>query len=267
MELTATSHEAELQNEPKIEHIGWDDLDKRKFYTIGPMIMLGVRLLIFPPMLIKTRLQFQKHTSLYTGTYDAFKKIFKYEGIRGFYKGFATNTVTLLSGQMYITTFEVVRAKAPVANETYKSLMAGGFASLSGQALTVPIDIVSQKQMMDGLKLSKGNQSVELKSAYTVARNIYRKSGVRGFYRGYIASIMTYTPSSGIWWSSYYYFTQLYGKARPEGVPNIVIQGLSGPSASIVAAILTNPADTIRTRMQVSLLFRKLVPCNKATHT
>lgn len=246
------AQQEEIVHQENIKHISWDDLDKRKYYTIGPTIMLGVRILVYPPMLIKTRIQVQKHKSSYNGTLDAFRKIYKYEGVRGFYKGFGTSTLSMFSGQIYITTFEVIREKAPTS-EAYKSLIAGTIASLAGQTLTVPIDIISQKQMMYGQEVSKDKSKPKIASAYAVGQNIYRKYGLRGFYKGYVASILTYTPNSGIWWAAYYKFTQFYGNLRPEGTPDLVVQGLSGPSAAMVASWLTNPNDIVRTRLQVSM--------------
>lgn len=246
-----SSNVDKLKENEGIKHIGWDDLDKRKYYFFGPLSMVAVRLIIFPPMLIKTRLQVQKQTTLYNGTYDAFKKIFKHEGIRGYYKGFAAYNLTVISGQIYITTYELVRANLPMLTPGGKSLVAGLCASLAGLTITVPVDIVTQKQMIAGQQVGKKNSYV-FHSAPSVASKIYKKTGLRGFYKGYLASILTYTPSSGIWWAAYYDFGQLYGKYRPEGVPDIVIQAMSGMSASSVAALVSNPVDTIRTRQQVS---------------
>ena len=42
--------------------------------------------------------------------------------------------------------------------------------------------------------------------AAAVARDIYQTDGVRGFYRGYIASLFTYVPSSALWWSFYHLY-------------------------------------------------------------
>ena len=36
-----------------------------------------------------------------------------------------------------------------------------------------------------------------------VARKIFKSDGIRGFYRGFGLSIMTYSPSSAVWWASY----------------------------------------------------------------
>ena len=235
-----------------VRHIEWEELDKRKYYVVGPIMMVGVRLIIFPPILIKTRLQVQQHNSHYKGTLDAFRKIFKYEGIRGFYKGFSTNLVTVASSQVYITTFEVVRSKLPNIGNTSKSLVAGACASLAGQTITIPVDIISQKQMMAGQQANISNiLKPKIKSGVSIVKEIYKTSGIKGFYKGYIVSLMTYIPSSGLWWGSYYMFTQIFDKLTPDSTPHLAIQGISGISAGVVASTLTNPADTVRTRLQV----------------
>lgn len=62
--------------------VDWDQLDKRKFYTIGPALNLCTRAILYPTKLIKTRLQVQASTSTglkYTGMYDALRKICKSE--------------------------------------------------------------------------------------------------------------------------------------------------------------------------------------------
>ena len=66
---------------PYIRTIEWEMLDKKKF------IPLSVRTTLYPFTLVKTRLQIQKGNEVYKGTWDAFKKIVKFEGPTGLYKG------------------------------------------------------------------------------------------------------------------------------------------------------------------------------------
>ena len=276
--------------------IEWHELDKRKFYVTGPSLFLGVRMVVYPPMLIKTRIMVQKQKSMYNGTFDAFAKIWKYEGIRGFYKGFLTNSFTLVSGQIYITTYEVIRSQTEGYPTFLRGFIAGACASFVGQTILVPIDVVSQRLMVQGQMASQpvknahtssdvqGTSSkqvsgrvfsikagvaqnpananvnhityasgpLKLKGPLDIIREIIKNDGPRGFYRGYIASLMTFAPSSSIWWSSYSIFLSVLGSLSPTGTPHIFVQGVSGPLAGIVAAIATNPIDVIRTRLQVN---------------
>ena len=202
-----------MNNEKDRKHnniriIEWDDMDKKKFYAFGVILSMTIRGVIYPTSLIKTRLQVQKQNVMYSGTWDAFKKITKYEGVRGLYKGFMVNTLTILSGQCYITTYELVRKGCGDMNNTAKSFIAGGCASFIAQSLTVPIDIVSQHIMLEGQSLDAkaGRRKVTLRDALKISKRIYGMDGWKGFYRGYIASLLTFMPNSALWWPFYHFY-------------------------------------------------------------
>lgn len=180
---------------------------------------MAIRVTVYPATLIRTRLQVQKGKSLYSGTFDAFFKILRAEGIRGLYRGFMVNTFTIVSGQAYITTYELVRKYVSQYSEanTVKSVVAGGSASLVAQSITVPIDVVSQQLMMQGqgehlTRFRLGSNSENRKPArfFRQTRNIvsqiFAVDGFRGFYRGYVASLLTYIPNSAVWWPFYHFY-------------------------------------------------------------
>ena len=89
--------------------IEWEMLDKKKFFPLSMMSSFTVRCFLYPLTLIRTRLQVKtlKHervrhigtfdfsfiqvqhkNAMYSGTFDAYKKISQTEGIRGLYRGF-----------------------------------------------------------------------------------------------------------------------------------------------------------------------------------
>ncbi len=251
--------------------IEWNDLDKRKFYVIGPSCFLLVRGFIYPFNLIKTRLFMQQKSSLYSGTLDAFRKVVRHEGFRGLYKGFMVSSFGMLSGQLYITTYEVVRSRLGGYNSEVKGLVAGACATLVGQTVTVPIDVVSQIMMMQGqvVRATKPGKdsyilvknvdyiiprqdTVKLRGAMSIVTDIIHSEGIRGLYRGYLVSLLTYAPNSALWWGSY---TGFYRKAMEKeairSLPVPVVQALCGMSGGLLAAVCTNPLDVFRTRYQV----------------
>ena len=71
-----------------IRTIEWEMLDKRKFIPASMASSFTVRTFLYPLTLIRTRLQVQYKNDIYSGTFDAFKKISKTEGISGLYRGF-----------------------------------------------------------------------------------------------------------------------------------------------------------------------------------
>lgn len=210
-----------MQQKGAIQIIEWEDLDKRKFYSLGVFMTLTTRVTVYPASVIRTRLQVQKGKSLYSGTFDAFCKILRTEGVRGLYRGFMVNTLTLIAGQSYITTYELVRkyVNQYSPSNTVKSVVAGGMASLVAQTITVPIDIVSQHLMMQGqgehltrfkAKPKVGLATTKHKLSFGQSRDItvqiFSADGFRGFYRGYVASLLTYIPNSALWWPFYHFY-------------------------------------------------------------
>jgi solute carrier family 25 protein 44 len=65
--------------------VEWAHLDKKKFYFFAPLASFLTRFMLYPSNLVKTRLQAQ-NTVVYSGTFDAFRKIIKYEGVSALYK-------------------------------------------------------------------------------------------------------------------------------------------------------------------------------------
>ena len=64
-----------------IRTIEWDMMNKQKFFPLSMLSSFSVRCMLYPFTLIKTRIQIQKHSEVYKGTFDAFQKILKHEGM------------------------------------------------------------------------------------------------------------------------------------------------------------------------------------------
>ncbi|GAB9463731.1 hypothetical protein Gpo141_00001180 [Globisporangium polare] len=245
---------------PALEHISWDELDKRRYFVLGPTMFLAVRAAVYPSNLVKTRLQVQsKANPLYAGTFDAFRKIARQEGMKGLYKGFGASTANVLTGNVYISVYEMARKQFLTHTqfgEKAANFAGGACASLISQTIVVPLDIVSQRMMIDGQGVDVRKTRERARGFLSVTKHIYRMEGLRGFYRGYLPSIATYAPSSAIWWGSYGLLVPVfYSKLSKWDIDpfwnQVVSQALSGGSAGFITAVSTNPMDIVRTKAQV----------------
>jgi len=203
-------------------------MDKRMYFPLTALSGLTIRSILYPFMLVKTRLQLQRKLSVYTGLYDAFKKIVANEGPRGLYRGFWISNLMIFSQMSYISTYEFVRTylaqQTPLTDQRIRSLIAGGCASVIGQTMMVPIDVVSQHLQLLGLgaqqsKKGRVSQNIVIPSvvgksrffaAQAIISALYHQEGVRGFYKGYAASLMTYAPGSAMWWLFYDIYCSKY---------------------------------------------------------
>ncbi|GIL67939.1 hypothetical protein Vafri_21194 [Volvox africanus] len=79
---------------------------------------------------------------------------------------------------------------------------------------------------------------------------ILREEGVRGLFRGLWPTVLTNAPYSGLY---YMFYTRLKEGLSAEGRPQVLVNFSSGVAAAVAATLLTQPADVVRTRMQLGL--------------
>jgi len=206
---------------PYIRTIEWDMMNKTKFFPLSMLSSFSVRCCLFPLTVIKTQLQVQHKSDVYKGMIDCAMKIYKSEGVPGLYRGFWISSVQIVSGVFYISTYEGVRhvLNDMGAGHRMKALAGGGCASLVGQTIIVPFDVISQHAMVLGMSAHAGSKGdinpLGIKSwpgrsrlhiSMDIGREIMRRDGFRGFYRGYTASLMAYVPNSAMWWAFYHLY-------------------------------------------------------------
>lgn len=206
-------------------------LNKKKYFPLAALSGVTVRTILYPLTVIKTRLQVQKQKTLYSGTFDAFRRIVCSEGVRGLYSGFLVHNLAVASQMTFLTSYEMTRhilaSQKICCNSRQRSFIAGGVASLVAQTVVVPVDVVSQhlqilpvSNQMKASERSRPLKTVLVQpvnapvngmvtgfgTTKSIVLKIYRRDGLRGFYKGYLTSVITYVPTSGIWWLSYDFY-------------------------------------------------------------
>ncbi|KAH7574418.1 hypothetical protein ACOSP7_008525 [Xanthoceras sorbifolium] len=264
--------------------IDWHMLDKSKFFFLGAALFSGVSAALYPIVVLKTR---QQVSPTQVSCFNMSFNIMRYEGFRGFYRGFGTSLMgTIPARALYMAALEVTKSSVGTAtvrlgcSDTTATAIANAAAGLSSamaaQLVWTPIDVVSQRLMVQGCQNSNNRNILPNVSScrYSNGLDAFRKilvaDGPTGLYRGFGISILTYAPSNAVWWASYSVAHRLiwggYGchmskkdesdvsggcSYRPNSKAVVAVQGLSAAMASGVSAIITMPLDTIKTRLQV----------------
>jgi hypothetical protein len=88
-----------------------------------------------------------------------------------------------------------------------------------------------------------------------VARDVLKREGLKGFYRGTGASLATSLPSGMVWWVTYEAAKARFAKwggggGSGEGGPVSAANAAAAFLAGTAAAISTNPLDLCKTRLQ-----------------
>ncbi|KAJ7974291.1 Solute carrier family 25 member 44 [Quillaja saponaria] len=247
--------------------INWDKLDKTKFYVVGAGIFTGITVALYPISVVKTRLQVASKDTVERNAYSVLRGLLRTDGFPGLYRGFGTVITGAIPARIiFLTALENTKVAAfsmlePFRlSETTQAAIANGIAgmtsSLFAQSVFVPIDVVSQKLMVQGY-----SGHVRYSGGLEVARMVLKSDGIWGLYRGFGLSIMTYSPSSAVWWASYgssqrFIWRSLgYGIKHEEAVPSlrkiILAQAGGGIIAGATASCISTPLDTIKTRLQV----------------
>ncbi|MFS7967355.1 putative mitochondrial carrier protein [Helianthus anomalus] len=267
---------AEDDSRPEIHlpaDVDWEMLDKSKFFFLGAALFSGVSGTLYPTVVLKTR---QQVVVKDTPCFKMAVSILRHDGFKGFYRGFGTSLMgTIPARSLYMGALEITKSSvgfatvkmgyseakaAAIANAT-----AGVSAAMAAQLVWTPIDVVSQRLMVQGVK-----SGVKYNGGIDAFRQIIRADGVRGLYRGFGISILTYAPSNAVWWASYslahraiwdgigsHLKQQEHGGGgsgsgfKPDSKAVVAVQAASAAMASGVSALVTMPLDTIKTRLQV----------------
>ncbi|EFA77930.1 mitochondrial substrate carrier family protein [Heterostelium album PN500] len=273
---SSNSNSGQQNKYKNAQKITWDDLDPKKYYFYNMLFGASIDGFMYPLDVVRTRLQVQgssiiKQTfPVYTGTFNGMKNIYKYEGLRGFYKGFLPSEVGYLSSK--IVYFGVYEQSKQYLNRSEfgaaSSYLSGGIAELSNLVIWVPFDVTTQKCQIQG-------HLGETKSAWSIFRQTYEERGIRGLYRGFGATVVRNVPYSAVWWGSYEntknYLHQLDIRGK-LGLParnsdhlavaeqlddshlveneDPIVHMLAGLTAAVISTTLSNPLDVAKTRLQ-----------------
>eukprot|EP01018_Ginkgo_biloba_P009376 Gb_30250 [translate_table: standard] len=247
--------------------INWDRLDKTKFHVIGAVLFSAVSALLHPISVVKTRIQVAGSEFAHMNGLAVFRHILKADGISGLFRGFGTAVIGSLPGRvLFLTSLEVSKDSVLKATEdseipeTTRVAIANGTAglisSLVSEGYYVPLDVVCQRLMVQGLHgMTKYNGAVD------AVFKISKTEGIRGLYRGFGMSVITYSPSTAVWWGAYGSAQHMiwrslgYGddqeKRSPQQWEMVLVQATAGTLAGAAASVLTTPLDTVKTRLQV----------------
>ncbi|CAL5369775.1 unnamed protein product [Camellia sinensis] len=213
------------------------------------------------------KLQVASKDAVERGAFSVIRGILRTDGIPGLYRGFGTVVAGAIPTRIIflaaleatkVATFRLVEpfklfepTQAAIANG-----VAGMAAAVCSQAVFFPIDMVSQKLMVQGYS---GHATYN--GGLDVARKVLKVDDVRGLYRGFGLSVMTYSPSSAVWWASYSSSQRLilflgHGSTEhEESAPSlwtiVSVQAAGGIFSGATASCITTPLDTIKTRLQV----------------
>ena len=219
------------------------------------------------------------------------------------YQGFKWNIIGLAVDPLYMGSLEYSRQElqrymdqhpgfvSPQYGDLFITLAAGGAAAVVQQTFMVPIDVVTQRLMIQPTIPKAGYAPTPAPAPVTpasasssppapkanltplqVCRHILRHDGVRGLYKGYALTLGAVVPFSALQWALYWQVQSMfmkYLKSHPPAPPphrpvprhgedeyssdwrEMATAPVSAAVAATIASLATQPLDTLKTRLQV----------------
>jgi len=171
------------------------------------------RVITNPLWVIKTRIMLQNSSQKWYGeTFEAIRKTWKVEGLRGFAAGLTPGLVLCSSGAFQLYFYE--HLKESIGSESsWKTGVAGGVSKLLSSSLLYPMQTVMvrlQQEQYSGT-IAKRSVEVDLKTKgerifsgfLNCIRSTYTHEGLRGFYRGLTVSLVRILPSNALFFMLY----------------------------------------------------------------
>jgi len=221
---------------------------------------------VFPLDLVKTRLQNQKlgpnGEKMYTGMRDCFMKTYKAEGYFGMYRGSAVNillitpekAIKLAANDFFRHKFTKADGSLPVSRE----MVAGGCAGLCQIVVTTPMELL-KIQLQDAGRVAAqmkaaGQSTAHLPkiSALSVTRELLATKGIFGLYRGTKATMLRDVSFSMVYFPLFANLNRLGPRKSPDSQEAVFWWSfVSGCAAGSFSAAAVNPADVVKTRLQL----------------
>ncbi|KAM4025128.1 electrogenic aspartate/glutamate antiporter SLC25A12, mitochondrial [Anomaloglossus baeobatrachus] len=244
---------AELQRQQSYSDVGrpiWLQVAESAYrFTLGSIAGAVGATAVYPIDLVKTRMQNQRSSFvgelLYKNSFDCFKKVVRYEGVFGLYRGLLPQLVGVAPEKaIKLTVNDFVRDKFTQRDGSIPLLaeiLAGGCAGGSQVIFTNPLEIVKIRLQVAG-EITTGPRV----SAVTVVRDL----GFFGLYKGAKACFLRDIPFSAIYFPVYAHCKSQF--ADESGHIGALQLLTAGAIAGVPAASLVTPADVIKTRLQVA---------------
>lgn len=178
--------------------------------TAGACLLFVVN----PIWVVKTRLMVQtgRESVLYRGTLDAFRQMYKNEGIRVFYSGLVPSLFGLLHVGIHFPTYEALKkvlhvdlpellANSEQPNKLWRLMAASCTSKMIASTVTYPHEVLRTRMQMQTREERSGSHRVKAEVA-----KIYLRDGMRGFYAGYVTNLARTLPASAVTLVSFEYF-------------------------------------------------------------
>ncbi|RMZ89626.1 hypothetical protein DV736_g3162, partial [Chaetothyriales sp. CBS 134916] len=157
----------------------------------------------YPMDLLRTRFAAQGTERIYSGLVAACRDIVRDEGMRGYFRGLsaAVGSIVPYMG-LFFSSYEIFHEAIGGATLPFGSgdAVAGVMASIVAKSATFPLDLIRKRLQIQGPTRQRyiHTNIPVYKGVWRGLFAIWRKEGVRGWYRGLTVSLVKAAPASAV---------------------------------------------------------------------
>lgn len=237
------SSESEVNKDYGLDILDWEgsrpqDFSFHKHMFAGSMAGIMEHCGMFPFDTVKTHMQASKNK---LGFFKTVKRLYTEHGLWRFYKG--VNVVAsgcIPAHAWYFSTYEIAKEKFGIDDGNTHFIISGligALATLSHDAFLTPSDVIKQRMQLNEL------------STFACIRKTIREEGVKALYRSYPITVMMNVPFAFAIVSANENI-KVFAKPKESRNPFLFYFGWAFV-AGMIASVITNPLDVIKTRLQI----------------
>lgn len=229
----------------------------------GSVSSIGSNFILQPFDTVKTRMiaggsvRSGSSTSVtqYGGMTTTFLRIFREESLAGLWKGSVPTMLRVGFGgglHFLFLNYLIPTSKSnqsAASKDEYSKTQLGAAAAgarATASLIVFPLFVIKTR-------FEASRNAIEYRSVSHALSSIYRGEGPRGLYAGFIPSLVRDAPFSGIYVVIYTHLKGVLGSlfGVSAGVSSNAVHLASGLIAGCIASVVAQPADVVRTHMQL----------------
>ncbi|NXU40709.1 S2540 protein, partial [Drymodes brunneopygia] len=184
----------------------------------------------------------------FKGTWDAFVKIIRTEGIKSLWSGLVPTLIMVVpSTAIYFTCYdqlcEALKSRLGKHDE-HIPVIAGSLSRLGSTTVVGPLELIRTR--MHYRRLS-------YKPLYQCLRTKVAVDGWSSLWGGWSSTILRDVPFSAIYWYSYERLKKMMRKEVGAKERTFFVSFTSGAASGSIAAVITQPFDVVKTHRQIQL--------------
>ncbi|KPI89329.1 mitochondrial ornithine carrier protein-like protein [Leptomonas seymouri] len=225
-------------------------------FISGSVSGVAGMLIEYPFDTVKVLLQTYGGT-IYNGYVDCITRLFRQDGVAGFYRGASARLIAsgFEHACVFVSYHWTLRAIGAGDRPTIPQICFGGCgAGVASMLCLTPFELVKCKMQADN---TKGQRLY--RSSLDCARKIVCANGLRGLYKGGVATLYREVPGTAAWCGTYdamkNWMTQEGSSAQTLSIWQRMF---AGGCSGVAFWTVFYPSDVVKTRMQVDPAYGNL---------